>query len=134
MEKNICPCNQSAAASNVESYSGFFEVEKSHLFFWFFPAEKDAKNKPLIVWLQVRLFIFSSDINCLLHINKFLYINHALSIVWPAVLSRLVLKIQNSWKILYFREDLEVPQCMDCSKKMDPIWLKLNIYPLETHT
>jgi len=42
----------SAAANDIESYSGFFEVEKSNLFFWFFPAEKDAKNKPLIVWLQ----------------------------------------------------------------------------------
>lgn len=56
--------NQSAAANDIESYSGFFEVEKSNLFFWFFPAEKDAKNKPLIVWLQVRIFLLTYDINC----------------------------------------------------------------------
>ena len=64
-QKYLPLLNQSAAANNIESYSGFFEVEKSNLFFWFFPAEKDAKNKPLIVWLQVRLF-FLVDINCLL--------------------------------------------------------------------
>ena len=42
-----------SAAQDIESYSGFFTVEKSELFFWFFPAEHDSKNKPLIVWLQV---------------------------------------------------------------------------------
>ena len=55
-----------SAAGDIESYSGFFTVQDqsyfsgagSELFFWFFPAEKDAKNKPVIVWLQVRICNF----------------------------------------------------------------------------
>lgn len=40
---------------NVTSYSGFFNTNKTcgnHLFFWFFPAENDWKNAPVILWLQ----------------------------------------------------------------------------------
>uniref|UniRef100_A0A1B6FN54 Carboxypeptidase n=2 Tax=Cuerna arida TaxID=1464854 RepID=A0A1B6FN54_9HEMI len=41
---------------NILSYSGFFTVNKncdSHLFFWFFPAQKDNwKDAPLLLWLD----------------------------------------------------------------------------------
>lgn len=40
---------------NVQSYSGFFTVDKafnSNLFFWFFPAEEDYENAPVLLWLQ----------------------------------------------------------------------------------
>ncbi|KAJ8891759.1 hypothetical protein PR048_004312 [Dryococelus australis] len=40
---------------HVESYSGFFTVDPqfdSNLFFWFFPAEKNYEEAPVIVWLQ----------------------------------------------------------------------------------
>ena len=37
------------------SFSGFLTVNETHknsLFFWFFPAQNDAKDAPLILWLQ----------------------------------------------------------------------------------
>lgn len=44
---------------NVTSYAGFFRVnstvDKNHssaLFFWFFPAEENAADAPVLVWLQ----------------------------------------------------------------------------------
>ncbi|KAJ8872308.1 hypothetical protein PR048_025912 [Dryococelus australis] len=40
---------------DIPSYSGFFTVNTtydSNLFFWFFPAEKDYENAPVILWLQ----------------------------------------------------------------------------------
>lgn len=44
---------------NIISYSGYFRVnitkdtnQSSALFFWFFPAQNDPKNAPLLVWLQ----------------------------------------------------------------------------------
>ncbi|XP_063238456.1 venom serine carboxypeptidase-like [Bacillus rossius redtenbacheri] len=40
---------------DIPSYSGFFTVDKRHgsnLFFWFFPAERDYENAPVLVWLQ----------------------------------------------------------------------------------
>lgn len=51
---------QSAASvkplkSNVKSYAGFFTVNKeynSNMFFWYFPAEKNPKNAPVVLWLQ----------------------------------------------------------------------------------
>ena len=45
------------AAENVESYAAFITVKQrfwtSQLFYWFIPAESEAENKPLIIWLQV---------------------------------------------------------------------------------
>ncbi|XP_078519630.1 putative serine carboxypeptidase CPVL isoform X3 [Lissotriton helveticus] len=40
---------------NVKSYSGYFTVNKtynSNLFFWFFPAQVEPENAPLLLWLQ----------------------------------------------------------------------------------
>eukprot|EP00092_Neocalanus_flemingeri_P007452 GFUD01008048.1.p1 GENE.GFUD01008048.1~~GFUD01008048.1.p1 ORF type:complete len:467 (-),score=127.97 GFUD01008048.1:70-1470(-) len=40
---------------DVESYSGFLTVDKpnnSNMFFWFFPAEEDPENAPVVIWLQ----------------------------------------------------------------------------------
>jgi len=40
---------------DIESYSGFFTVDKpnnGNMFFWFFPAEEDPANAPVIIWLQ----------------------------------------------------------------------------------
>lgn len=40
---------------NVESYSGYFTVNKeceSNLFFWFFPAQTSWKGAPVVLWLQ----------------------------------------------------------------------------------
>jgi len=41
---------------NVESYSGYLtintEVCHSNLFFWYFPAEFNAKDAPVLLWLQ----------------------------------------------------------------------------------
>jgi len=40
---------------DIESYSGFFTVDKpnnGNMFFWFFPAEEDPENAPVVVWLQ----------------------------------------------------------------------------------
>lgn len=37
------------------SYSGFLNVNRTHnssLFFWFFPAKKNAKDSPLLLWLE----------------------------------------------------------------------------------
>nr|CAH7750800.1 unnamed protein product [Callosobruchus chinensis] len=42
-------------AKDVESYSGYFTVNKqydSNLFFWFFPSKNDYKNDPVVLWLQ----------------------------------------------------------------------------------
>ncbi|GFT56663.1 probable serine carboxypeptidase CPVL [Nephila pilipes] len=42
-------------APDVNSYSGFFTVQKMHnnnLFFWFFPAMNDDPKAPVILWLQ----------------------------------------------------------------------------------
>lgn len=36
-------------------YSGFFTVNmtfNSNLFFWYFPAQNDPENAPLLLWLQ----------------------------------------------------------------------------------
>ena len=40
---------------DIESYSGFLTVDKENhgnMFFWFFPAEEDAEDAPLVIWLQ----------------------------------------------------------------------------------
>ncbi|XP_054262440.1 venom serine carboxypeptidase-like [Macrosteles quadrilineatus] len=40
---------------NTTSYSGFLTTNKScgnNLFFWFFPAQQDWENAPLVLWLQ----------------------------------------------------------------------------------
>lgn len=40
---------------NLESYSGFITVDEtydSNLFFWYFPAKKNADTAPLALWLQ----------------------------------------------------------------------------------
>jgi vitellogenic carboxypeptidase-like protein len=41
--------------NEVKSYSGYFTVDKqfdSNLFFWFFPAEEDYEDAPVLLWLQ----------------------------------------------------------------------------------
>ncbi|XP_019581727.2 putative serine carboxypeptidase CPVL [Rhinolophus sinicus] len=43
------------SGSNVESYTGFLTVNKtynSNLFFWFFPAQGDPLEAPVVLWLQ----------------------------------------------------------------------------------
>ncbi|XP_074918523.1 putative serine carboxypeptidase CPVL isoform X3 [Chelonoidis abingdonii] len=40
---------------NVKSYSGYLTVNKTHnsnLFFWFFPAEVQPEDAPVLLWLQ----------------------------------------------------------------------------------
>ena len=40
---------------SMESYSGFFTVNESfdsNIFFWYFPAQNNNKDAPLLVWLQ----------------------------------------------------------------------------------
>ncbi|XP_048195570.1 probable serine carboxypeptidase CPVL isoform X3 [Perognathus longimembris pacificus] len=40
---------------NVKSFSGYITVNKnynSNLFFWFFPAQTESKNAPVVLWLQ----------------------------------------------------------------------------------
>jgi len=40
---------------DLESYSGFLKVDKENngnMFFWFFPAEEDAEDAPVVIWLQ----------------------------------------------------------------------------------
>jgi len=40
---------------DIESYSGFLTVDKpnnGNMFFWFFPAEEDPDNAPVVIWLQ----------------------------------------------------------------------------------
>lgn len=40
---------------NFKGYSGFFTVNKtynSNLFFWYFPAQNDPENAPVLLWLQ----------------------------------------------------------------------------------
>jgi len=40
---------------DIESYSGFFTVDKpnnGNMFFWFFPAEQDPETAPVVIWLQ----------------------------------------------------------------------------------
>ncbi|XP_063233689.1 venom serine carboxypeptidase-like [Bacillus rossius redtenbacheri] len=40
---------------DIPSYSGFFTVNSeydSNIFFWFFPAEHDYENAPVLLWLQ----------------------------------------------------------------------------------
>jgi len=43
-------------AENVDSYSGYLTVGTeachSNLFFWYFPAEHNAKDAPVLLWLQ----------------------------------------------------------------------------------
>lgn len=41
-------------------YSGFITVNEtfnSNMFFWFFPAQVDPANAPVVLWLQGKLFI-----------------------------------------------------------------------------
>lgn len=45
----------SPSIGNTISYSGFFTVDKiceSNLFFWFFPAQENWENAPVVLWLQ----------------------------------------------------------------------------------
>lgn len=49
--------------TNYPGYSGFFTVNKtfnSNMFFWFFPAQNDPLNAPVLLWLQgkMRAMIF----------------------------------------------------------------------------
>lgn len=46
---------QEPAADNIPSYSGFITLNntwESNLFFWLFPAQENADELPLVVWLQ----------------------------------------------------------------------------------
>ncbi|XP_060078674.1 probable serine carboxypeptidase CPVL [Ylistrum balloti] len=41
--------------TNLKSYSGFITVNRtttSNIFFWFFPAQEDPLNAPVVMWLQ----------------------------------------------------------------------------------
>ncbi|XP_048749568.2 probable serine carboxypeptidase CPVL isoform X2 [Ostrea edulis] len=41
--------------TNIESYAGFFTVNKttnSNMFFWFFPAQTNPETQPVLLWLQ----------------------------------------------------------------------------------
>ncbi|XP_062574223.1 probable serine carboxypeptidase CPVL isoform X2 [Saccostrea cucullata] len=41
--------------TNLESFSGFFTVNKttnSNMFFWFFPAQTNPETAPVVLWLQ----------------------------------------------------------------------------------
>lgn len=41
--------------TSIKSYSGFITVNKttkSNMFFWFFPAQEDPLNAPVLLWLQ----------------------------------------------------------------------------------
>jgi hypothetical protein len=59
--------NESAAVG-IESFTGFIAIphpprgrpmppkstlQQSNIFFWFFPAETEAAERPLVIWLQV---------------------------------------------------------------------------------
>ncbi|XP_043467317.1 venom serine carboxypeptidase [Leptopilina heterotoma] len=44
-----------AEIEGINSYSGYFTVNKdygSNMFFWFFPAQVDPVNAPVVLWLQ----------------------------------------------------------------------------------
>ncbi|CAB0040177.1 unnamed protein product [Trichogramma brassicae] len=44
-----------ALMMEISSYSGYFTVNKeynSNMFFWFFPAQMEPKNAPVVLWLQ----------------------------------------------------------------------------------
>ncbi|KAL3268532.1 hypothetical protein HHI36_007641 [Cryptolaemus montrouzieri] len=44
-----------SAFLNKTSFSGYFRVNKdfkSHMFFWFFPAEESYEKAPIVLWLQ----------------------------------------------------------------------------------
>ena len=41
--------------TNFDNYSGFINADKTNhgnMFFWFFPAEDDPENVPVVIWLQ----------------------------------------------------------------------------------
>lgn len=45
--------------TNYPGFSGFFTVNKtvnSNMFFWYFPAQNDAANAPVVLWLQGEIF------------------------------------------------------------------------------
>lgn len=59
--KNVKEIQRMALVDGVDElksfpgYSGFFTVNKtynSNLFFWYFPAQVDAANAPVLLWLQ----------------------------------------------------------------------------------
>ncbi|RWS10338.1 putative serine carboxypeptidase CPVL-like protein [Dinothrombium tinctorium] len=53
MAKNMSFVRNLPQAKEIESYSGFFTVNKefdSNMFFWFFPSKR--KNDPVMLWLQ----------------------------------------------------------------------------------
>lgn len=46
----------------MESYAGYFTVNKeynSNLFFWFFPAEVNTDDAPVLLWLQGKLKVIT---------------------------------------------------------------------------
>lgn len=62
--KNVKEIQRMALVDGVDElksfpgYSGFFTVNKtynSNLFFWYFPAQVDAANAPVLLWLQGKL-------------------------------------------------------------------------------
>lgn len=45
----------SLPGSSIESYAGYFTVNETYnssLYFWFFPAENNRENAPVLLWLQ----------------------------------------------------------------------------------
>ena len=67
--KNVGEIQKMAAVTLDElksfpSYSGFFTVNKtfnSNMFFWYFPAQNDPENAPVLLWLQGELKIFEGS-------------------------------------------------------------------------
>lgn len=52
--------------NNFPGYSGFFTVNKtfnSNMFFWYFPAQIDAANAPVVLWLQGESFFSIIKLN-----------------------------------------------------------------------
>lgn len=65
--KNVKEIQRMAMVDGVDElkpfpgYSGFFTVNKtynSNLFFWYFPAQVDPANAPVLLWLQGKFLHF----------------------------------------------------------------------------
>lgn len=47
---------------NFEQYAGYVTVNESHgraLFYWFFEATHDVEKKPLVLWLNGGIYIYT---------------------------------------------------------------------------
>ncbi|KAJ4443403.1 hypothetical protein ANN_05071 [Periplaneta americana] len=53
--QNLSAVRGGPFSDDIPSYSGYFTVNEnfnSNMFFWFFPAENDYENAPIVLWLQ----------------------------------------------------------------------------------